>query len=151
MTENLPSVQRPIGSRNLYPAAEILSSRCSPEVAARRASILFAQFRRDDAINPEAFVASTVSILCEYPEQVAYAVTAPGGLPSQLKFVPSISEIRAACEAAVEPIRARMRRDELRKPPPSREPPSATERTRVVSGFRSLRDAIGDTKLEPPI
>lgn len=46
-----------------------------------------------------------VSVLARYPDSVVIAVTEPAtGIPSKLKWPPSIAEVVKACDEAMEPI-----------------------------------------------
>lgn len=52
------------------------------------------------------FGLAIADVFIGYPEDVVRRVTAPGtGLASRLKWVPSIAEVRDACEAEMEPRR----------------------------------------------
>ena len=70
-------------------------------------------YRAGDANDPETYIAATVSVLSRYPSEVIRDATEPAtGLPSRLKWLPSISEIREECEI----LAARITRgEELRK------------------------------------
>jgi hypothetical protein len=85
-------------------------------VAIERAGLMFACYRRDDANEPEVYLAAVVSVLTRYPQTVVVTVTEPfSGLPSKQKFLPSIAEIKEACEAEMADIyRMQKRRDDMR-------------------------------------
>lgn len=68
-------------------------------------------FRRDDALDPETFSAAVAATLAEFPESVVRHVTNPvRGLPGKLKWLPSVAEVREACEAEMAPIRREQER-----------------------------------------
>lgn len=55
-------------------------------------------YRKGDAIDPEIYASAAVAVLTRYPVDVVMAVTEPAtGLPSTLKWLPSIAEITEAC------------------------------------------------------
>lgn len=50
-------------------------------------------------------------MFCDYPENVVSVVCNPArGLPSRLKFLPTLAEIKEALEAEMEPIRRELER-----------------------------------------
>lgn len=56
---------------------------------------------------PDAEMAARafVSVLVRYPESIVIAVTEPAtGIPSKLKWPPSIAEVVEACDKVMEPI-----------------------------------------------
>jgi hypothetical protein len=75
------------------------SANCEPEVAAARATLLFGYYPRNEANDPEIFIAGATAMLASYPEVVVERVCDPiRGLPSKSKFLPAIAEIRETCE-----------------------------------------------------
>lgn len=79
---------------------------CQIDIATRRAWILLACFRKGDAENPEIYAGAVASVLSSYPEAVAYRVTDPRtGLAGTSKWLPTVSEVRSACEAEMAPAR----------------------------------------------
>jgi hypothetical protein len=82
--------------------------------AAGRARLLLGCYRRDDAADPDTYVAAITAVLARYPEDVICAVTHPAsGLPIQKDFLPNVREVYRACEAIQSPRReakARQRR-----------------------------------------
>lgn len=74
--------------------------------AAERAKILFGCYRTGDANDPETYVAAITAVLAQYPENIITQVTHPiTGLPSNGKgWLPTVKEVRDACDAAYEPI-----------------------------------------------
>lgn len=62
-------------------------------------------WRTGGANNPEVFVTAVAATLARYPDQVIYEVTSPEtGLPVQITWMPSVKEVRDACEKAYRPI-----------------------------------------------
>lgn len=63
--------------------------------------MLFACYRAAEASEPAIYLSATSRVLQRYSEDVVRSVCDPvDGLPSQLKFLPSIAEIKLACEKA---------------------------------------------------
>jgi hypothetical protein len=88
-----------------------LVSTCSEPLAADRARILFGCYRRGDAEDREIYVGAVCAILASYPEAVARRVTDPRtGLPGTSHYLPTVADVRAACEREMEPVRAEHRR-----------------------------------------
>lgn len=74
---------------------------CSPQVAKTLSTLLFACYRAAEASEPKVYLAASEAVLRCYPERVVRAVCDPvNGLPSRSKFLPSIAEIKKACEKA---------------------------------------------------
>lgn len=68
--------------------------------AAQAATRLFACYRKDEANNPEVFITAVAAVFGRYPLWIVKAVSDPiNGIPSQIKWLPSISEVRSACDA----------------------------------------------------
>jgi hypothetical protein len=78
------------------------SGRCDPATAAFLAGRLFGCYRAGEASDPETFVAVATATLCGYPEMIVRRVCY--GLPSHAKWLPSIAELRQACEDAMRPV-----------------------------------------------
>lgn len=68
--------------------------------AKKGAARLLGCYRTGDANDPETYIAAVVAVLEQYPINTIRAVTAPAtGIASKLKWLPSIAEIKEACEA----------------------------------------------------
>jgi hypothetical protein len=66
-------------------------------LAARR---LFGSFRKGDANDPETYVAAVLTVLMDYPDGIVNEVCHPArGLAARCDFLPTMKEIKAACEA----------------------------------------------------
>lgn len=82
---------------------------------------MFGCYRKDEVADPEFYLTAAVAILTRYEKQTVLRVTDPrNGLPASSKFLPSIAEIREACEReqAVfdrEAARLERLRDQLRR------------------------------------
>jgi hypothetical protein len=120
------------------------SPTCLPEVATRRAGVLLGCYRRGEAEEPEIYSAAVASVLASYPQQVAYRVTDPrSGLPGRSQWLPTVAEVRAACEAEMALARDAAAR-EARRAETKRildGAPSDVTRRRVLKSFEELRDA----------
>ncbi len=68
-----------------------------------RAALMFGCYRKAEASDPEIYAAATASVLSEYPREVVDYITDPRtGLPSKSQWLPSVFEVRKACNAHVE-------------------------------------------------
>lgn len=66
-------------------------------MAARR---LFGSFRKGEANDPETYVAAVLTILMDYPDEIVNEVCHPSrGLPATCDFLPTMKELKTACEA----------------------------------------------------
>lgn len=78
--------------------------------AAKCGKVLLGCYRTGDANDPEIYVRSVAAVLSEYPVEVMKAVCDPRfGLPAKSKWLPTIFEIKDACEAAMAPYDRRQR------------------------------------------
>lgn len=86
--------------------------RCLPSVVGDCTRILIGCFRSGDAADPEVYVTAVGAVLSRYPEDVVRQVTDPvRGLPGRSKWLPTVSEVREACEALMRPrVEAEARR-----------------------------------------
>lgn len=75
------------------------------------AKILLGCYRTGEANDPEIYTRAIVAVLAGYPADVMQAVVDPaGGLPSRLTWLPTVAEVKAACEAEMAPIRRAQQR-----------------------------------------
>ncbi len=73
--------------------------------------MLLACYRRGEAEDPEIYVAAVAALLDGYPEDVRAFVADPRtGIAGRVKFLPTLSEVKDACEDAMEPRRYAERR-----------------------------------------
>lgn len=62
-------------------------------------------WRTGSANSTDTYLTAVAAILARYPDQVIYDVTSPtDGLPVQLTWMPSLKEVRDACDKQMEPI-----------------------------------------------
>jgi hypothetical protein len=67
--------------------------------AASRAGLMFACYRKAEASDPEIYAAAVAAVLNDYPTEVIDYITDPRtGLPSKSQWLPSVFEVRRACE-----------------------------------------------------
>ena len=123
-------------------------SQCSTETATQRAHLLMACYRKDDATNPEIYAAALTSVLCCYSEEIVRHVTDPRtGIASRDKWLPSIAEVRAACDNQARLVDDRRRfeaREEARRNPPD-VPQIGVDRKAVVARMKErFPDIYGD-------
>ena len=90
-----------------------INTPCPPQIAGERARLMLSCYRQGEASDPEAYVTAICAVLTYYPEPVVRKVTHPlHGIPGKLKWLPSIAEVKAACDAEVEPIRVQQAAEE---------------------------------------
>lgn len=79
------------------------------------ARILLGCYRTGDANDPDTYVRAVTAVLSEYPIEVVKVVCDPRmGLPAKSKWLPTIFELKDACETAMVPIdRARREREAI--------------------------------------
>ena len=71
-----------------------------PEAATDMAQAILGVYRKDDVNDPQVYVRALAGLLGSYPFAVSRKVAHPyEGLPSRLKFLPSIAEVREALDA----------------------------------------------------
>lgn len=76
-----------------------------------RAKLMCACYRKGEASDPELYGAAVAAVLADYSADVVEYVTDPRtGLPSKQQWLPTIKEIKEACDVAVESISAETRR-----------------------------------------
>jgi hypothetical protein len=108
---------------------------CDRDFAAERARLLVGCYRKADAADPEVYARAIVAVLMRYPKPVVVAVTEPAtGLPSKIKWLPSIAEIVEACDVEMRPILQQRERDRVAEenrralpPPPNGPRPTREE------------------------
>jgi hypothetical protein len=139
---------RDASQRALSTSGQSRPSTCPSEVAATRAGILLACYRKGDAEEPEIYVASVAAILSSYPLEVAYRVTDPRtGLGGKSQWLPTVAEVRVACEAEMAPSRAQARRAaeraHTRNVVEGNYKPSRREVPRAIREIQSALDSRG--------
>lgn len=69
-------------------------------MAVERAKILAGCYRKADAADPEVYAGAVAAVLSEYSPDIVQQVTDPrSGLPSSSQWLPTVKEVRDACEA----------------------------------------------------
>jgi hypothetical protein len=88
-----------VGSSKKSDLSTHLSAKTDVETAVQRAQILLGCYRKDDAADPETYAGAVAAVLAEYSPDIVQRVTDPrSGLPSRLQWLPSVKEVRDACE-----------------------------------------------------
>lgn len=68
-------------------------------------------YRKDEAADPAIYSAAIVAVLEEYPDDIVSMVTDPRtGLPSKCQWLPTVKEVKDACDYLVEQTSAAGRR-----------------------------------------
>lgn len=70
--------------------------------------MLLGCYRTGDANDPETYVAAVAATLARYPEEIITLVTHPteGTIVGHIQWLPSVMEVREACERALLPVRS---------------------------------------------
>lgn len=107
---------------------------------------LIGAYRKGEAEDPETYTRSIAIVLSAYPQDVVRRVTDPlTGIQSRTQWLPTVNEVREACEREMLPIRNRLA-SEARIAEQFRERDRmaalASERERVKEGFKALADSI---------
>lgn len=108
MFKNLePSRTLPAISNSGSTAAGMMpAGTCPPGLIGDRVRILMGCYRQGEASDPDIYATAIASVFAGYPETVVRAVTDPArGLPGRSKWLPSVAEVVAACDAEQEPER----------------------------------------------
>jgi hypothetical protein len=110
---------------------------------------MFGCYRKGDANDPETYVAAITATLARYPEDVILRITHPvDGLPGQKDFLPTVAEVRRACESEMGPRRRRLalerQREQERAEEAAREKNRNTpeEDAKVLAGLRKLAASL---------
>ena len=118
------------------------------------AQMLLGCYRTGDAHDPQVYVAAVIAVLSDYPPDIVAAVTDPRtGIPSRIKWLPTIAEIKDACEDIAGP-RRRMAEWETRSRAQLAErarlesPDGTTERERITEGFKQLHARLQPDKAD---
>lgn len=134
--QKLPASSRPQPPSTNGPEPQTASRTLVTE----RVRLLFGCYRQGEANDSTTYTVAVASMLLRYSEDVVISVTDPvTGLPSRLKWLPAVSEVRDECE----------RLTALRSPAPERrreiedDGPSDEERAVVAAKWRQLRDELG--------
>jgi hypothetical protein len=97
-------------------------------------------------VDPTVFVPALAAMLASFPQDIVQAVTDPvRGIASEQNWVPTLSELRHACEVRLKPRQEAAKREaELRRtqallaPPP---PATTEERERAVAKWEAEKAA----------
>ena len=105
------------------------------KLVAERVRLLFGCYRQGDANDIETYTVAVASVLSIFPDEIIVDVTDPvRGLPSKLKWLPTVAEVRAECDRLQklrEPVQVRPREIESHIP--------EDERARVAAKMEKLQ------------
>jgi hypothetical protein len=112
---------------------------------AKYARLLLGCYRTGDANDPEVYTAGVIAVLASYPMEVVRLVCDPrSGLPSKVKWLPTIAEIHDECEAWHGPMRRSAARNEsIELQLQERERHEAEQKTRAT--YEELQAKYGKT------
>jgi hypothetical protein len=98
--------------------------------------MLLGCYRSGDASDPDIYVRAVAALLASYPSEVMKSVCDPRwGLATKSKWLPTLSEVKEACEEAMEPIARRIR-----------EQKDAEERKRALAKPTFVRPTLAELK-----
>ena len=88
-------------------------SKATAAEIAKYAKLLLGCFRAGDANDPDVYTGAVIAVLSDYPLDVIQQVVDPRkGLPSKVNWLPTIAEIKSACEEIEGPRRRSREWDE---------------------------------------
>lgn len=94
--DKLPDVA---GSRGLSQSSETPSSAWKQKEILTAAKNLLGCYRTGDANDPEIYITAAVRVMSQYPLDVVQRVVDPiTGLPGKINWLPTVKEIRDACQ-----------------------------------------------------
>jgi len=107
-----------------------------PAYCLRRTEIMLSCYRKDETHNPEVYSSAVSAVLADgYSREIVDYVTDPRtGLPSRNKFLPSVAEVREACDERAAHIDRIKRYETLTPVPPPPMMESIRARSRRTSG-----------------
>lgn len=111
----------------------------------RAARLLLGCYRTGDANDSEVYIAAVVRVLSGYPVDVAQRISDPlTGIPSKLKWLPSVQEIVDACEVIEGPRRRNLEWDERAKRQLAERPPpqKPTQSTGKIITYGELPEGV---------
>lgn len=122
-----PVVQR-VGSQRQQ-SGENSHSAPDPAYCLRRTQLLLSCYRKDEVHDPDVYSAAVAATLGDFPKSVVDYVTDPRtGLPSELKFLPNVAEVRDACaretarqDRLSRPVRKAAPAEKIQGPPPGQD------------------------------
>jgi hypothetical protein len=79
---------------------------CSALQAGEAAKILLGLYPKGQVDDPDTYAAGIATILAAYPTDVVQQICSPWGLPTRVKWLPSVYEVKEACEIAMGPYYA---------------------------------------------
>ena len=86
--------------RALLDSAAALPATTPADDASAMARTMIGVYPRADVMDPATYVTAVAGTLAAFPPHVSRKVADPiHGLPSRLKFLPRVAEVREACEA----------------------------------------------------
>jgi hypothetical protein len=165
----------PIGKTTRYGTslpslAPSLDGLCSEQQAKAAAMLVLGSYRATEINDPKVYVAGCVAVFRRFPADVVSRVCEPGaGIQTRQKWLPTVSELREACERALDERLGRERRALLAQhrvlidtprgpePPAEVEKPSQDARDRAVTYWRDevrpqlqARSDVGKADGPPP-
>lgn len=107
-------------------------------------------YRTDKVGNPEVFAAGLIAVMSHYPAHVLREVVSPtDGLPVRMVFLPSIAEVKTACESVC--IRLAMEDRAAQPAKPDRAAETTPEHQAMMQKrWAELRETLARNAAPPP-
>ncbi|MBN8968952.1 MAG: hypothetical protein J0G95_10880 [Rhizobiales bacterium] len=114
------------------------------QMAAQAAERLIGFYPSITASNPEVYAAGLMQVFSHYPEHlVAEAIDPVHGLPSESKFLPTISEVKDFLEPRyAQYLRMQAHREAQSRPKLERPVKDEAAEERVKTGFQQLSERL---------
>lgn len=128
---------------------------CDARIVSERATLLCGCYRKDEATDAQVYGQAVQMVLSDYPASVVFRVTDPRlGISAKIKWLPSIAEIKEACEAEMKPLRDAEDRERRRAARDAEWPAEFEEPRAKRKTFAELSamypDIIGTKAKRPP-
>lgn len=109
--ESLSKIAAQVGQPRDLQTADLRSAQDRASFRLRRVSILLGCYRKDDATNPEIYSAAIGAVFEDFSDEVVEYVTDPRtGLASKCQWLPTVKEVKDACQEAADRIADEIRR-----------------------------------------
>jgi hypothetical protein len=119
--------------------------------AANYTRILLGCYRKGDVADPEIYSRGVVAVFTQYPEWAVQAVSSPAnGLPSRLQWLPTIAEVKGACEAEIGHLKRSAERQDRYTPRALPPPPDPERDKRIGDGLAALAKELRGVDREKP-
>jgi hypothetical protein len=141
----------PLRARSSAPSTTTEEGLQHLDFATERARIMLGCYRKGEANDPQMYSTAVSALLAQYSQYVIEQVTHPmTGIPSKTDFMPTLKELKAACELEAQrenrinntqPMRPMLKYDNSKKPTGSGFYELVETHGRPIGAFESPSDA----------